>query len=157
MVSTKSKEVAKVEFEDLTPAELRSITTAEEAIALLVAKGATPRSISEFGDGFAILVGDEGKKRLVGVPFFIIGWREFQSTKYNTNGVAMYVITTDGEDRKYTVIDTGTGIKRQILEDIQEPVGIHVPQGLTRSEYDNAGPEKNIHGVTYYLDETVPA
>lgn len=156
MVKATTKEVAKLEFSDLTPAELRSITTAEEAIELLIARGVTPKSISEFGDGFAILT-REAKTKLVGVPFFIVGWRQFTSTKYDTDGVAVYVITTDGENRKYTIIDTGSGIKRQLIEDIQEPVGIHVPQGLTRSEYDNGGPNKDIHGVTFYLDETVPA
>lgn len=151
-----STEIAEIDFSSLTAADLRDIGTAEEAMQLLIDRGVTPKIITEFGDGFAVLTG-ENKSKLVGIPFFIVAWREFESARYSTNGVAVYAITTDDTNRKFCIIDTGTGIKRQLIEDVQQKVGIHVPQGLTRSEYDNAGPDKNIHGVTYYLDTTAAA
>lgn len=156
-------EVIKFNFKEIPSTELAQMATVEDAIQYLVDRGITPRSIEDFGDGFKILT-REAKSILVGKGFFIVGWRKFVSDKFGmTEGVALYVITTDGTNEKYCIIDLSKGISKQIHEEIA-PVtdgGVLVPSGLTRSEYDTVvninGKDTNVHGVTYYLDKSVAA
>lgn len=145
----------------ITPAELRSLTSPDELIAFYKAQGITPQDITEFGDGFTVLLGDD-KTRLVGMPFHLIAWRPFFSDKYGVDGVFVWVMAdqvdkSTGEYQRYRVVDLSTGIAKQLIDDIQTHAPLNVPGGLVRSEYTNGGPDKDQHGVTFYLDTSARA
>lgn len=158
-----SAEVVKFDFKEIPTADLARLDNVEDAIQYLVDRGINPTSITEFGDGFAVLT-KEAKSKLVGRGFFIIGWRKFVSQKFGaTEGVALYVMTTDGTNEKYCIVDMSTGISKQIHEEIAPLTdgGVLVPNGLSRSEYDTTvninGKDTAVHGVTFYLDKSVAA
>ena len=153
------------ELQNLTAEELRNLTSPTELLEFYQAQGITPADITEYGDGFPILLGDE-KKRLVGRAFHLIAWKEFESKKYNCPGIMAWVMTDKanpqtGEFERYRLVDLSTGICRQLREDIGTHRPMVVPNGLVRSEYDTEieinGKSQEIHGVTYYLDTTPAA
>ncbi len=145
-----------VDLAKITPAELRALTSPDELIAFYRAQGITPQDITEFGDGFTVLLGDD-KTRLVGQAFHLIAWKPFFSDKYGVDGVFCWVMTDQpdkntGEYQRFRVVDLSTGIANQLINDIQTHSPLNVPNGLVRSEYTNGGPNKDMHGVTFYLD-----
>lgn len=160
---TPTAEIVKFDFKEIAPLELAKIETLEDAVQFMVDRGITPKSIEDFGDGFKVVTKD-AKNLLVGKGFFALGWRQFTSDKFaGAQGVALYVITTDGTNEKFCIIDMSTGIAKQIREEIAPLTdgGVLVPNGLTRSDYTTTininGEDKEIQGTTFYLDTSVAA
>src|SRR5258708_40174385 len=127
---TKTKQSAEVatiqeglDLSQITRAQLRNLTSPTELIAFYQAQGITPMDITEFGDGFTVLLGDD-KTRLVGQPLHLIAWKPFFSDKYGVDGVFAWVMTdqpdkTTGEFQRYRVVDLSTGIAKQLIDEIQ--------------------------------------
>lgn len=164
MPKTGTAEVAKRESADLstlTPAELRSLDTPEKLMEFYQAEGLEVADITEYGDGFPVLVGD-AKKKLVGRAFHLIAWKPFVSKKYGCNGVMAWVMTNNvnpvtKEYERYRLVDLSQGVARQLIDEIGDRRPMMVPNGLTRSEYDTEINGETVHGVTYYLDTTPAA
>ena len=136
---------------------LREIKTFGDAIALLESSGiAAVNYEEEYGDGFALIKGDDAKQSLVGVPFVILGIRLIEGD-YEQAGVkaiyaAIHLVTQDG--RKIVMIDGGTGVGATAMKmaDRGHVSGVYVPKGLRRSDYeyiDNQG--NKSPATTFYF------
>lgn len=99
-----------------------------------------------FGNGFSLL---DDKNALVKTEFMIIEHKQTDGD-YGTFTV-MHVVTLKGD--KFIVIDGGTGIHAQCVEMAAKGVtqGIHVRNGLTRSDYEKELDGKMTPATTYYL------
>jgi hypothetical protein len=145
-------------------ADLRSISTYEDAVRLLQDNGINLRdAATEIGDGFLIL---ENKDELIDKQFVILhatfGVGDYQRNQDGTPAefCIMRVVSAAG---KFIVTDGGTGINRQLREYIQETgtaTGLVCSRGLRKSTYDtdaSGQPTKDPalmtgKGTTYYLN-----
>lgn len=151
-------------------ADMRAITSYEEALALAEAvHGSVIDIAEELGTGFALL---EDKGKLEDVEFVLLQWR-FNAGDFG-GFVSAGLVTITGD--KYIINDGSTGIMSQLMELTQETKrfgGVKVPKGLRKSEYSTC-PEcgkpmsrdevecsntkcdyegdKRGSGTTYYLD-----
>lgn len=128
-------------------AELRKINSLQDAAAFLIASGVEIHSTKEYGDGFEVT----DKKELVNKEFLILEWQ----LKKGDHGpmAVVHAVTVDGS--KVIFVDGSTGVKEDLLR-IEAASGatqgIHVPKGLTVSEYtfvDDSG--NSTPAKTYYL------
>jgi hypothetical protein len=144
-------------IEQFNDADLRSLTSFDDAIALIERTyGDVLDAAEEIGTGFVKL---ENKNRLLGVPFVILNFTPSVGDFVDDNGqpqyfVAVRLMTSTGEKLWFT--DGGTGIYRQ-LEDLHvrsnRNGGIYVREGLRVSQYkwvDDKGNEQP--GETFYLN-----
>lgn len=113
-------------------ADMRAITSYEEAIALAEAvHGSVIDIAQELGTGFALL---EDKGKLEDVEFVLLQWR-FNAGDYG-GFVSAGLVTITGD--KYIINDGSTGIMSQLMELTQETKrfgGVKVPNGLRASRY----------------------
>jgi len=140
-------------------AELNQITTFEDALALLEARGFTPEDVvdaAELGDGFLELKKDE-KEVLIGRPFIILD-ATWSSGDFGEEGYyTLRVVTQD--NRKYRLTDGSTGIARQIADHLHVNRLDKLPpmickNGLSVSRYSRFDEElqKAVPTSTFYLD-----
>jgi hypothetical protein len=138
----------------------------DELLATLEAEGELV-DVSDLGDGFKLVQGIAGKKKLVGMPFIILDHVKQTSTKIPGSFYSTMKIRTASGDL-LIVNDGSTGIHNQ-LEGYREQ-GIHkgivCRRGLQVSEdYEvkdqdgnpilNPQTNKPILGTTFYLDTSV--
>ena len=157
-------------------AEMRAITSYEDALALAEAVHGNVINIAEeLGTGFALL---EDKGKLEDVEFVLLQWR-FSAGDFGGGFVSAGLVTVTGD--KYIINDGGKGIFVQLMELTQETKrfgGVKVPNGLRKSDYPTC-PEcgkpmsrdevecsntkcgyegdKRGQGTTYYLDLSASA
>lgn len=138
----------------------------EELLAKLEADGETV-DVADLGEGYKLVQGISGKKKLVGMPFVILKHKKQKSTKipgsfYST----MWLRTATGD--KLIVNDGSTGIHSQLEVYREQGVtgAIICRRGLQVSEdYEvkdeegnpilNPTTNKPILGTTFYLDTSV--
>ena len=131
--------------------ELRNITSFQDALNLISAKGIeTVNSSDVIGDGFTLLESKD-KERLVGVPFLLLSWR---FAKGNVGEfVSAHLVTTHNE--KFIINDGSTGIMQQLADLTKSGVngGIACKRGLRKSEYEYTDPKTGevSNAVTYYI------
>lgn len=157
--------------ERFSDADLRAVTTFEEAAALAARAYGDIKSITDFelGNGFKLL-GSENADRLIGVSFIIlhVGFNEGDYNEF-----ASMSLVTQNNDR--IVYNGGKAIVDQLKDVVKDGRygGVVVPHGLRKSTYDtcagkncglprkqsqkecsNCGDtsEKRAEGKTYYLD-----
>lgn len=147
----------------ISESTLRSIESLDDVMALInVGFGGVEQAAEVLGDGFDPL---EDKDDLIGVPFVVVNFRlgegEYNKTGTTDNGapgkfLSMRVITipktVDDPIRKYTVIDGGTGIMKQVVGWAKRSGrggGLMCPNGLRKSTYNH--PEYGP-GTTHYID-----
>lgn len=135
---------------------LRDIKSIEDAMRLFESGGVDVVEYSEeFGTEYERLgferLDANGKARLVGVPFYILGY-QFSDGK-NGQTVTVAVMTTE-DGNKFAFSDSGTGILTQCreMELKGRTTGIKCSRGLRRSEYEFVDDKGNRSpAVTYYL------
>ena len=138
-------------------ADLRSISSLEDAVRLLTDNGLTiADATTAIGDGFEML---EDKDLLIKVPFIALTW-SFTQGDFGADYLIMRIVTADG--KKFVVTDGSTGLCRQVQEFERETgrtAGLKVERGLRKSEYflgaDNqpvSSDEGFGKGYTYYLN-----
>lgn len=143
---TETKTVAKPILSDDIKG-LQAITSIQDAAKFLMDAGIVIHSTKEFGDGFEIT----DKNDLVGKEMLIIEWEE-KKGDFGPMAVVR-AVTIDGA--KVLFVDGSTGVLRDLLRIAAESgvtQGLHVPKGLTVSDYtyvDDKG--NNIPARTYYL------
>ena len=135
------------------PDSLRGITTWQEAAAYVTAvTGHDVETVASYGEGFEQIDKDE----LVGVPHFIIEWREVSGT-YGTFTVVKAITE---HNRKVLYVDGSTGIQAQLraIADEREANNFPAPQtglmvggGLKLSSYTAVIDGKDTPAHTYYL------
>lgn len=110
---------------------------------------------SEFGTGYTLLK-EEEKRRLVGVKFAMLDYKIVPDGDFGTF-VALTVLTAAGD--KFIVIDGSTGIKDQIVNEIDpgnggKPAVIMFAKGLRASDYSyyDEKLEKDVPATTFYLN-----
>lgn len=136
---------------------LRNIGSFDDVADLFASVGAEVESTEDYGNGFELVQGENGKAALVGVPLVILGWT-FAAGDYGTF-VTMYILTKDG--RKLIVNDGSTGIRQQ-LETItaqrtergakQPQMALKCLKGFSKADYtyvDSDG--KRSPATTYRL------
>jgi hypothetical protein len=109
---------------------LASITSFDDALALLKGSGIDVHSTEEFGDGFSVV---EDKNTLVGAEFVTLGMKF--STGDHGEFVIIHAVTKDG--RKVIITDGSTGIFAQATKYASKGLtaGLRVPRGLIRSDF----------------------
>lgn len=91
------------------------------------------------GDGFALLKGEEAKRRLVDIPLMFMSW-DFYKGEYGSNFVAVRVVAQnpDGKVSKYILNDGSTGIA-DMLANYTKRTGktgaLFARHGLRASDY----------------------
>jgi hypothetical protein len=152
--SAAATETPDAHFSDV---QLRGVSSFEEAMQLATETfGDVLDAADEIGSGFVKL---ENKDRLVDTEFVILSYSMSEGDFRDTDGflqhfVSARIVTRAGE--KFFFTDGGTGIYRQ-LEDLAvrsgRTGGIHVKNGLRRSEYTWVDKNGNDQpGVTHYLN-----
>lgn len=136
-----------------TPDTLRAITTWQEAAEYATRlTGHEVETVASYGEGFEQVEKDE----LVGVPHFIIEWREVSGTY----GVFVVVKAITESNRKVLYVDGSTGIQAQLraIADEREAnnspapqTGLMVGGGLKLSTYTAVVDGKDTPARTYYL------
>lgn len=106
------------------------------------------------GDGFAIL---NDKMRLVGVPMFIIEWRNNKGENGTFTSMRVLARLDNGSMAKYIVNDGSTGIHKQLTEFTESRkvrAGLMVKNGFRVSEYDYTDERTGEvrPAKTFYLD-----
>lgn len=149
--------VSEPQDNQFSDAQLRSVTSFDEAVALATQTfGDVLDATEEIGSGFTRL---ENKDRLIDVPFIILSFSMSEGDFRGDDGQLQYFtslrVVTKSND-KYWFTDGGSGIYRQ-LEDLAvrsgRTGGILVEHGLRKSEYtwtDNKGNDQP--GITHYLN-----
>ena len=138
---------------------LASISDFASALAVLDDAGIGYESISDYGDGFAVV----SKDKLVDRKFIIVEWRFNDSDKVmGKQFVSAACVTETGE--KVIINDGGTGVCSQlaevsrIREESNSPspfAGLLVPGGLVKSDYTYTDAKGNeTEATTYYLSES---
>lgn len=126
----------------MSDAELRAITTFEEANAYAVeAYGGVDDVSTELGNGFTLL-GKSDKAKLVGKPFLILFFT-LNAGDFGAYFSTIHAMTTD--NRKVIINDGSTGIHKQLADYADRTNrngGLMVPNGLRRSEYPTCSNEK---------------
>lgn len=138
--------------------QLASVTSFDDALALMQeAYGVVTRS-DEFGDGFNVL---EDKMKLVGVPFAIIDSSLHESKEIMRDGkpaIFSVLRVMDKDSRKWVITDGSTGICEQIKEwraKTGRRGGFVAMKGLRVSQYDYQDEKGNVtKASTFYLDES---
>lgn len=135
---------------------LGSITSFEDAIAVLKDAGIELHSTKEYGDGFELL---KEKSKLVDVPFVILSMKFVDEDKsdFGDGFVILHVVTKDGT--KLIVTDGSSGICKQARLYAAKGItsGLVCEAGLIRSDYDVDIPDKktgemvSTPATTYYL------
>jgi hypothetical protein len=155
-----------------TDDELRSITSAQDALAMLKARfgeEAVIRADTDMGNGFRI-ADDDVKDSLCGMPLVFISW-DFTLGKYlDSEGklrdfCTAFVVADDGG--KWILNDGSTGLCKQLSEETERTGRqnfLVAPNGLNRTDYqigtidgrkvavprNYEGPTEPAH--TYYID-----
>lgn len=145
----------------LSPDELRSIGSFDDALALLqenLGAEIIGDASHEIGDGFTML---QDKDKLLDVPFIAVGWT-FADGDYvdpNTGVKAQYIVmrvVTDKGDKFIIVDGSPHGVCGQMQDYTVRRnayAGLVVKGGLRKSEYDTTDASGNpIHGTTHYLN-----
>jgi hypothetical protein len=121
---------------------------------------------ADLGDGFHLISGEGDKKKLVGVPFFVIDWTENDSTRFPGRTFFTLRIVTSTNDR-VILNDGGAGIRQQLVQMKQDGIvgAIRCRHGLRMSEYEvtdendqkvlDPVTKQPIRGRTFYLDTGV--
>ncbi len=138
----------------------------DELLAALEAEGELV-DVSDLGDGFKLVQGIAGKKKLVGIPFIILEHVKQSSTKVPGSWYSTMKIRTATGDL-LIVNDGSTGIHNQLEGYRAQGIskGIICRRGLQVSEdYEvkdqegnpilNPQTNKPILGTTFYLDTSV--
>lgn len=183
-MATQKKEVAEVKRtidqlheisiqERFSDADLRAVTSFEEAAALAARAYGDVKSLDDFelGNGFKLL-GSDNADRLIGVSFILL------HAAFNEGDFSPFVsmvLVTRNNDR--LIYNGGAAIVDQLLDITKTGRygGVLIPHGLRKSTYDtctgkNCGlprkqsqtecphcgdkSEKRAEGKTYYLDTT---
>lgn len=145
-----SDEVAR-KAQILTTEELASLSTFEEALALLQGKIGEENiklASEEIGDGFKML---DNKDQLIEVPFLAVSW-DFHQGEHG-EFVAVKLMTKKGD--KYILIDGSTGIRDQLIGYTNKTAlqaGLFCVKGLRRSDYEYEDEGEMKKARTYYLD-----
>jgi hypothetical protein len=146
-----------VKRENFETADLRSISTFEDALSLFKEQGVSIEDATDaIGDGFEML---EDKEFLVKRPFLFVQWT-FTHGDFGDDYMIARVVADDGG--KYVITDGSTGLYRQVREyeeSTGKTRGLLVKRGLRKSEYflDGKGQPSaedtgNGKGSTYYLN-----
>lgn len=148
MANQKSTEVALPnKFADLDDETLASISSLEDAVAILNGSGIEVTDIADLGDGFGI--GD--KNEYVNVPLMVLDWK-FSDGDYGDKFAIFRVVTADG--RKAVLTDGSTGIRQQLENFSRRNIngGVLVKRGLTRSDYEYVDEKgKKTPASTFYF------
>ena len=148
----------------LSESEYRNIGTIGDAIALFEEAFGLEihHAEEELGDGFTPMT-EADKRRLVGVPLFLIGWQFKVSETVTRNGEAVeyanvrVICERHGKTEKYVFADGGTGIYPQLKgysERTGRMGGILAKNGLRASDYNYRDPATGdtTPATTYYID-----
>lgn len=136
--------------------ELRSVGSLAEAVDLYRSIHGDEIDSAEqvLGDGFER---NFDKRRLVGVPLFVMEWKFSESEDYQSEFViARVVAEKNGRTVKAVITDGSTGICKQLksyTDRTGKTAGLLVRNGLRASEYTyRDGNGKEIPATTYYFD-----
>jgi hypothetical protein len=154
---------------DLTPREwdesdFRNIGSMQDAVNLFSATtgGDIAYASEELGDGFDRFAEDE-KRKLVGVPLFVMEWRFQDSDTVQRGGESVEYVTArvvaerGGKVVKAVISDGSTGIYRQLrayTNRTGRTKGLMVPAGLRVSDYTYQDPNtgEKSPASTFYFD-----
>ena len=145
--------------------ELRGIGTFEDALRVYteVTGDVIETAEGAIGDGF-VQVDEVFKRKLIGVPLFVMSWEFKVSEKVIKNGqpsryVQMRIVAqhANGKVGKYLVSDGSTGILAQLdayTERTGRYQGLMCPNGLRVSDYKYTDPASGdvSDASTYYID-----
>lgn len=135
-------------------ADLASISTIEDALALLASQGIAATDITDLGDGFSVM----DKAEFINVPLVILDYKIANSKEYTDEKgdplpfAIVRLVTSDG--RKAIITDGSSGIARQVKDFHTRGVfgGIMVRKGLAVSKYDYVDEKgKRTPATTYYF------
>jgi hypothetical protein len=139
----------------------------DDLIKTLENEGDELVDVSDLGEGYKLVQGISGKKKLVGMPFIILKHKRQRSTKVPGSFFSSMWIKTATNDL-LLVNDGSTGIHAQLEAYREQGVekGIVCRRGLQVSEdYEvkdeegnpvlNPATNKPILGTTFYLDTSV--
>lgn len=136
---------------------LRGITDFQSAMELAAREyGPVVSADQELGDGFTLLATD-GKKRLVGLPMFLLEWTFNDGDFGKFVSIRCVVQNPDGGMSRYIINDGSSGIADQLARYTKRSGkmgALLVKRGLRASEYDYEDPTtgEKRPAVTYYLD-----
>lgn len=150
-IREKKVDVAKMSYEDL----FATLNAEQELL-----------DAADAGDGFKLISGEGDKRKLVGVPFIVIDWKENESSRFP--GRTFYTLRIKTVTNENVIVnDGGAGIRSQLASfDEQGRHGaIACRHGFRVSEYeveDESGAKvldpatkQPIRSRTYYLDTAV--
>lgn len=149
----------------LSDEALSELKTHEDALRMLQEAGAVAEDFAaDYGSGFDQVE----KSTLVGVPLFIVEWRDVKSDKVVSGGEFVVVFAITQDDKKVMFIDGSSGIYEQLkhVTEMRERKGeipadqirraLIIKKGLRVSNYvtqvaDGKGVMRDTNASTYYL------
>lgn len=141
----------------LTPAELKSMTTFDDAVERMDSFGVFTLDQYHELTGFGILPGTM-KSVLVGVPFLIVQY-QFRVGKYDSSFVECHIITT--QNNRYFMRDSSRGIHEQLRQIHRDRVaqdhpapehGVYARKGLDFRDNPYETPDGvKLTSRTYYI------
>lgn len=141
--------------------DMRNIASFDDAMALMLEAGITVDDAAEaIGDGFVLLKNDD-KNHLVGVPLLFMTWSFSQGDFGQFVAARVVAKLSNGSVGKYVVTDGSAGIYKDLAEYTNRSGklgGLWTMGGLSRSDYEVDIPDPKTGDIvrspatTYYID-----